>query len=496
MLEEVEDSVFYYPDVAEKKLSYVVDVNNEQFTSSDRAYVNYISGVLLFVKGDIDSSFIHLEKATNFYLLQNDNSGLSKCQFILGNIAEITNQFEQAKINYFESIANSDNNNFKLKGLANLGLARCYRRLDEDYLSYFKKGSRLLSQYGSKEQKLYSEYMGVFIGDNSIETKIKKFIYISNLFKELGLENRCFGALNIVSMEYRSINQYDSAHLYVDFVLDYFASSKVKDAFVEPSATQLKALIYYDQKDYVNAENWLNKSLNTYEEYGLVERQYYAYNILYEIDVARGDYKAAFEHLSLAFDRKEQTNSIAKQRVAKLAEISSDIASLKQSLQKLRWERLMVILVSSFSIVIALLILYIVIRKKNQREQEILLKNNELEKIALNTQEKLRLLKKQGVDELASSAVSHNSLIEDLEFAYGETYNVLKQEFVVLSKTELRYALMFVLDYSNDVICSILSVQVSAVRKAKQRIKQKLELDSDASLEEIFKSKVREGLMS
>jgi len=496
MFEDVEDSVFYYPDIAEKKLLNIVDLNNEQFTNSDRAYVNYLKGVLLFSRGHIDSSFIFLQKATDFYMLQNNNSGLSKCQFILGNIAEITDQFEQAKINYFESIENSHQSNYSLRGLANLGLARSYKQLNEKFDEYYTNGKLLLSQYGSKEQRAYSTYMSIYFENYEMKNSIDKLLDIAVVYREMDLNNRCFGALNFVSKKYRILQEYDSAHFYADSVLNYFSNTEINDPYVEPSATHHKALIYYEQKDYDNAEAWLMKSLAIYEKYGLVERQYYTYNILYEIDIIRGDYKAAFEHLLLAFKRKEQTNSISKQRGAKLAEISSDITALKQSLQKLRWERLMVILVSSFSIVIALLILYIVIRKKNQREKEILLKNNELEKIALNTQEKLRLLKKQGVDELASSAVSHNSLIEDLEFAYGETYNVLKQEFVALSKTELRYALMFVLDYSNDVICSILSVQVSAVRKAKQRIKQKLELDSDASLEEIFKSKVREGLMS
>ncbi len=46
---------------------------------------------------------------------------------------------------------------------------------------------------------------------------------------------------------------------------------------------------------------------------------------------------------------------------------------------------------------------------------------------------------------------------------------------------------MFSLGLSNDTICQILGVQSSAIRKAKQRIRQKLDLGTNIDLEEFFK---------
>lgn len=87
------------------------------------------------------------------------------------------------------------------------------------------------------------------------------------------------------------------------------------------------------------------------------------------------------------------------------------------------------------------------------------------------------------------------NLKETFEAAFRENIQIFSENFPTLTYSEIIYAVMFALHYSKDTIARIQNIQLSTIRKIKQRIRKNLELENDANLEILFE-KYTNGVIS
>lgn len=242
--------------------------------------------------------------------------------------------------------------------------------------------------------------------------------------------------------------------------------------------------------NFNEASAYLQKALELYDKYNLIERKYYAYTYLRRIAVKRKNYHLAYEYFEKAADALRQTRSIDKARVAKLMEISSDIHQLKALIAKLKLQRKISILLMVLGLIIIFLIIRLIIKSNELKQERLRRKNTELQNLVIGMNEKILMQRRLGnsFETPNSTSKTISTLCDKFDESYRETLNLFLMEYKMLTNSEARYVLMFALGLNNDTICAVQSVQKSAVRKAKQRICNKLSIAPNQDLEVYFKN--------
>lgn len=90
---------------------------------------------------------------------------------------------------------------------------------------------------------------------------------------------------------------------------------------------------------------------------------------------------------------------------------------------------------------------------------------------------------------------NEENLKKSFQTCFKENIQFFSENFPSLSDSEIVYALMFALGYSNETIALIQNIQVSTIRKIKQRMRQKLGLKNDANLESFFEKHANGGIL-
>ncbi|WP_289053269.1 helix-turn-helix transcriptional regulator [Carboxylicivirga marina] len=134
------------------------------------------------------------------------------------------------------------------------------------------------------------------------------------------------------------------------------------------------------------------------------------------------------------------------------------------------------------------LVAYYIINRNKKRQLKIKAKNKDLHNLVVGINEKLRMQKRIGIehDSISNHKKNKLTLSENFDLCYQESYQAILNEYPQLTKADARYALMFALGMSTEAICQIQSVQSSTVRKAKSRVREKLNLSKDSKLEDYF----------
>jgi len=482
---EVEDLMFYYPHEAESKLESLFQYPNLKKS----AKINLLQGFLYYQKGDIDSAIIKIQIAQKKFIIERNNDGEGKCHFILGLIAESIGQWEQAKINYY-SATKLISNNHTYTALSNYGIARCKKYLNEDYNNYLEKGGKITASLKIKELTLYSEYLNIILNKNFERNDIYKLYQIVDQYNCLDLKNNAAGVYRSIALKYKIYNELDSAIICLDKGIT-ICSKTFPSISVLPTLYQTKGITYYKKNEKDSAQFYFKKAQQYYNEYHLYDRQYYAYTYLRRIAYDNNNYKEAYYLLDKALIAEKSSKTITKARTAKLMEISSDVYELQNQLSKQRNHKYLILTLLAFIIAILLFILRLTKDKNNKRLETIRNKNVELNKLIVSINEKVLMQKRYGiVNQEKAELKSKETLMDKFDNCYQETIYFLLNKFNILTPNECRYALLFGLGYTDETICSIQNIQKSAIRKARQRIRNKLNFENDINLNEYFRSKI------
>lgn len=410
----------------------------------------------------------------------------------MGNIAESSGLYEQAKINFYEAIRLGDVNDKITIGAAYIGIGRCKRALEESFTEESAMGISLLSEVSQVEVRLYADFMKQYFRLKEKDASVK-LSSIAKEYVERKLYDRAVSAYKVLASSYHGRLQYDSAHFYCDRAIEISESNNV-GKLILPAMYQFKGMLYFKQNKLNTADAYFRKSLTLYRSNHQPNRMSYVYNYLHQIDKARGDYLKAYEDLEAYIELVEKTSSAEKVRLAKVLEINNKVELMKSQLVQLKVEKK----ASEFMLYLVLIItvvllsgvgvyVYMYQKSKKAKIDEL---NKEFHNLLIGIGEKQLLqhrLSSTNKNRVVGSGGSelfrdmdgyknldNTGLSDNFDSCYLETINLFTEAFPQLTKTEIRYAVMICLRLPMEIIAKVQSVQPASVRKAKQRIRAKL----------------------
>ncbi len=488
---ELEFNSAYRQEQVASELDSIRNSVSEDFYNKKSGYFDFIHAQLLFYNLELDSSLIYLEKTLSYFTLYENDKWLSKCQLLLGRVAEVSGLMEQAKINYYESIKLSENQHNVDLGFAYVGLARCKRALKENCKEELNMGVKYLTESDHIEAKLFGEFMDQLfdLDSNNAPERLNE---IAQKYLQHNMYERVVNVYKVIASSYHAQLNFDSAHMYCDKAIDLCEKKNVGKVII-PALYQFKGVLYYKQKQYNVAEVYFKQSLGLYKSHNQTNRMLYTYNYMHKIDLAKEHYLKAYEDLKEYLSILQETTSDEKMRYAKVLEVNNKVELMKSQLEQLKIKKkasefmLYLVLVITIALLCGVAV-YVYLYQKNKKAKIEEL-NKEFHNLLIGIGEKQLLehrlshsVKKNRKieEELENSFSNENGDIGDsFDSCYMETINLFTDSFPQLTKTEVRYAVMICLKLPIEVIAKVQNVQPGSIRKAKQRIRTKLNVSDN-----------------
>ncbi len=503
LFSELEFNGTYYPEKAKHDLDSLKRSISEVNFYRYNGYLDYTEALLLFSDLEMDSALVFIERAMSSFSVSENSKWLAKSQILLGQIAEVSGLYEQAKINFYEAITLSENKSIDA-GFAYVGVARCQRVLKENYEEELKLGVEILQEADEEEIQLFADFMELLFVLKEEGTP-KKLQELADNYLSLKLYLRAASVYKVIASSYNANGDLNAAHKYCDIAINLSEDHKIGD-LIKPALYQFKGVLFFKQKDFDTAEIYFNKSLELYRSLHQNNRMLYSYSYLHKIDLAKNDFVKAYEDLNTYQKLLEETKSFETIRMAKVLEINNKMDLIKSQLVKLKVEKkasefmLYLVVVITMGILGAVGI-YVYLYQKNKRAKIEEL-NKEFHNLLIGIGEKQllehrlshdkNLLKKQK-EEFEEINGSNGNIVDSFDTCYMETINLFTESFPQLTKTEVRYAVMLCLKLPMEVIAKVQNVQTASIRKAKQRIRAKLNVENNI---EDYLQNYREKLIS
>lgn len=488
-LKNIEEKMYYYPPQAEKMLDSLLLQHSVVNEKKYKGELTFLKGFLEWHKGDIDSSMNLINSALITFIKQKNTIGQANCYLLMGWSSTNDNYFEQAKIYFYKTIKLLNNKPVAKVGIAYLDISFCKKQLKEPYKDDLNKGVKYLEQTGKVEFQLYAKYQK--INDNIKNPGIiKQLNEIAEKYQSLELNNSASGVYKAMAIRYFYKQNPDSAFIYLDKAISVY-DNKYPQASLIPSMHQIKGGVYLMQNDFKTARKEFMKSLNFYKTHKQLIRSYYVYNALSLLDKKEQNYKSSLKNLLLANKYKERLDIKEKQRMSKGLEISTYVFLLNEDILKSKKQnQLLLFLLLMFSVVGIIVFLLVTMKTRKKRYKIDVLKAK-FQASIVSYQDKLKMIefvkdKEVNQEEFIKQCSSGKKLKE----IYPKLYSQVCIIFNNLSHSECNYALMFALYISEEDICEFNNIQQSSIRKVKQRIRKKLDLNIDKDLNKYFQKRL------
>lgn len=480
---DIEEKLYFYPKQGEELFNNLLHNYQKKELSTYTGQIYFLLGLLAYEKADTDSSIVYLEKAIINFVKEDNKLYEAKSQLILGWISEKIGYWEQAKINYYKVIELVDENHTRELGMGYLGVARCKMYLKESFKYEMDKGSELIKSLNQREYTIYANYMMSMLDFSNQHTENR----LKNTAKEyllIGLQTNAAGVYKSLAKYYRTKRKLDSALYYIDkaiplSVSDYPATS------MTPALYQHKGYTLLLKGEYKKARHFLKESLKLHDDYKQPYAKQYAYETLCRIDTLSGDYKSGLYNLSMARKNEKINLNRSKQYLSRMMEVSAVLKLHKDEAIRLKTQSREILLLA---IVIVLFIIILWILNYNKSKQRIFQEKTEkfeLQNLIANIGE-IQLLKKHY--KLPKNEKNEfRTLDQQFEIGYAESIKIFRKKYKELTDNDIRYAVMFAMNISDNVIAKIRNISPDSVQRIKRKIRTKLNLEKGHDLCEYLK---------
>ncbi|MCW3805300.1 tetratricopeptide repeat protein [Plebeiibacterium marinum] len=480
---------FYYPNEAKKELDSVVISMSETDAFRYNSYIDYTKALLLFNDLKMDSALILIERAVSGFSVNENLKWQAKCQILLGQIAEVTGLYEQAKINFYKAIEIGEQKTTDA-GFAYVGIARCKIALEEDFNLELNLGVDILKTSVHQEERLFGEFMELLysLSDKDVPDKLN---LVAEKYLNLGMTHRAASVYKVIASSYNARNMFEEAHKFCDKAIKLCEDGNNSNLIL-PALYQFKGVLFFNQEQYNVAEIYFVRSLELYRQNNQPKRMLYAYDYLHKIDIAKRNFAKAYVDLKEYQELQEELMVFEKIRMAKVLEINNKIDQIKSQMKQLEVEKkasefmLYLVIVITITILFAVgVYVYLYMKNKKTRIEEL---NKEFQNLLIGIGEKQLLehrLSQEGNRNNAPKehpinySQSGAEIVDSFDNCYLETISLFTHSFPSLTKTEVRYAVMLCLKLPMEIIAKVQNVQPASIRKAKQRIRTKLNVDGN-----------------
>jgi len=246
--------------------------------SSDNPLLSDIAANAYLVKGEIFSrqanwelSFSEINRARNLFLAINDNSGIAKCENLLGTIygdlGDLTNAME-----HFESALSliNDQINYSFSGKieVNLGIVNTIQGKYDGAISYFRRA--LINFEKISELKRVSEIhhnVGmVYSKKNEFSSALNSFDECIKLAVKLGYLQTCGLAYLSKAFVYSQLKDFKLSLAFADKAMEI--AYKLDDKLTIAEVYKIKGIIQRESGNLPASENLLLTSLRLNQESG------------------------------------------------------------------------------------------------------------------------------------------------------------------------------------------------------------------------------------
>ncbi len=525
------------PDSLKIALVSTADLNNKAQISLD--LVKYYN------RNNPDSNSKYLALAKDFCF--KTKLPLWRARYFLAEANHLQNtghfiesiRSNETAINLFEKL--NDN-----QGLADsyntLGLAYKKRGGDNQNVEAFSKKAllyenRALEFYLKTDDKegLYRVYSNIGIIQRDFKDyKAAEKSYLTGLesAKKEGIESYSVGILhaNLSQIYLEYYKDYDKAISLLEKALSIYQKNGIKTS--QEHAYRNIAYNYIAKGDYAKAILNAKKAVQIAEEVKDPHRKINAYSALYDVQEKAGMYKEAFANLNLV--KRLEDSVLSNENTRIIAEMDSKFESVKkeaqiQVLNKTnelnKWQILFLVL-----LLVALGILYYSIYQKRLKDQVIFEKENQIEKERrraaeseldskrkelttkvlqlahknefLNSLENEIVELKNNVDSSVNKTSTRISKMIRRDIESDTQWDQFSQEFAAIhegflkaltdkfgnfTKSEIRLISLLKMNMNSKEIADILGIGVDGVKKARYRLRQKMNLE-DAELQSFLLS--------
>jgi DNA-binding CsgD family transcriptional regulator len=392
---------------------------------------------------------------------------------------------------------------------------------------YFNKALVLHQQLGDKD-KIVTNLLNIGTAcffDNQLEKAKKYFFRALATTPKNNLDVRNILLMNIATI-YQHTKQLDSAYYYQ--VLAIKSTEKINDEYILSTLYYNAATVKFEQHDLDSTNYYALKGLALASKLKKYDRQIGNLLMISQVDSVRGDLKGELsifkrivkikdsilqqERESIADEMEVKYNNLKKDEIINLQNNNLKIANEKNRLFRV------VIIISLLLLVISLVFaitLNKLLRKNKKIHQieksQMLLQLKEREKelvsIALQIEQKNRLIDtiyhklKKTLQHPTSIEKELNNILIDVKISFNVQKDIavftekfenlhhdfiakLKNDYPELTIKEIKFLSFLKIGLSTKQVASIQNVTPAAVHKMRYRIKKKINLEKDVSLDD------------
>lgn len=481
---------------------------DKSLSAAERA--NY--GLLLFEALDKTYQPLKPDSVLNFsidyYKRKRNSEKLAKGYFYKGRLYNYAYQYENATKLYILALDNlKGSNDYDLlaKVYSDLGHISVIQNEFTDARGKFEKAVDYFLKAG-KADKVYSEKINI---GNTYRYE-RDFSKAYEIYKDVlrsSSDSMIYAvALQEIGINFYRQNEFDSSIYYLKKCIEY-----PYQAFYQSIKLFRLADSYYELDEYDSAFHYANLSLS-YPANFHTKRE--CFRILANTSYLKGNYKEMAGYMTYYQNYTDSVRIIDSQTKSIIIE---NIHEKSENANKTKfWLWLSLSLLPFF--LLTGLLLYIKLRKKNkgaeveleQKSEKIVeyeqklysnhehLKNNllfKIEEVRKREKAKSKRLTLHEKLELDRKIFEECLYIDDtpaferlMNFTFNNIVTKLKKLNHELSKNELMYCCLLLLDLSSQEITLILNVQLSSLYKLKQRLAQKLNLNSSMDVVSYIKT--------
>ena len=424
-------------------------------------------------------------KALKLYESTNDDLYVADALNSLGNIENNLGNYKQS-LAYLERAYDTYKKNndvfFQATALVNLGITSKNLKQYDKAVSFFKEGIDIAQNKGFKDREallwsnLGSTYETMGKLDDAIQCQNKSIALSSSLGNDTNYPYAYLGSL------YRKTKDFSKSMFYLDKVIEKAENTGLLK--LKGIGYMHRAKLNEDLKDY-------NKALQDYKAYKTINDSIFNTTKARQIEELRTIYET---------EKKEQQIALQKNQI--------------DLLKKKREINLLYNMLLALALLLSLIGFYALRQKlkrsKAEREKlnlELDFKMKELTTHALHLAKKnevLENLKQQAktYKEDTNAQKGFNQLIRTINFDlkddnnwenfaryFGQVHKdfniTLKQQFPELTSNELRLMALLKMNLSSKEIANILNISQEGIKKARYRLRKKLGITSEDSLQDL-----------
>ena len=399
----------------------------------------------------------------------------------------------------------------------------------KNYKSAIEHGKRANKIYELYNDQQYKAYAAKNIGINYLALKqpedavpyFKEALEISKKIESKEIEAH---ALSNLSNAYFGLNQFQKAESFLIDGLELYKKLVYKKEI--SSTLNQFALLKKENKKHVKAIEYLNESILIASNIGAKNNLSEAYSLRSAINKDLTNYKLALEDYELFKSTNDSIfNTTKSQQIEELRTIyytekkeqqialqATDIALLEEKEKVNNLQKVFLGTGLGLSLLVAGFGFY-GIRQKMQRNKlekekvdaELVFKKKELTTHAMHLAKKNEVLEhvKRKAKELKISengGSGYQQLIQTINFDQQDDKNwekftqyfeqvhkdfskIVKTKYPEITKNELRLMALLKMNLSSKEIATILNISSDGIKKARQRLRKKMELSPEESLE-------------